>query len=231
MDARAEVLRLLKEGLRPAEIARRLGISKPAVSKHIKALREAGQLSEVVTPSRETNPAPVNRQRGAPPGNRNAVVTGEYETLWDDALSPRERAALRAAGDMPTIDQVTRQIGLIDVRIGRLLERIRQTREALAVGVELQIDGRTETDGSMGDSIMDITATRFAATREVLDRQEKAMDRLTQRRERALALRTMIELKLRPPAGDDEPGRGARTADLPREERLALIRRVAKRNA
>lgn len=204
MDTREEILRLLKEGLKPAQIAAQLGISRQAVSKHVAALRAAGHLPEVVSDKRETNPPAVNpRPRGAPAGNRNAVVTGEYETLWDGGLSPRERAALRAADTMATYDQVCRQIGLLDVRIGRMLERIRQTRESLAAGVELQIDGRTETDGNMGDAVMDITATRFAATREVLDRQERALDRVMQRRERALALRAMLEAKgLSPQEGD-----------------------------
>lgn len=185
----------------------------------------------VAPPQRESNKREIPRakpepkRKGAPPGNRNAVghgppegnqnalVTGEYARLWEPGLTPEEFNALHQVGEFTTLEQINRQLGLIDVRIGRMMLLVRQTRAALAAGVELQLESRTESDklktrddGELITAGPDtVTATNVLVhTREVLERQEAALDRMLQRREKLLALRVSIDLKKQPDGGGGE---------------------------
>jgi hypothetical protein len=139
------------------------------------------------------------------------VVTGEYETLWDAGLTEVEQLAMRNAWTMPVLEQLNRQIGLLDVRIGRALKRVATTKALLEAGVEMQLVGRAETlVGEKG--LLAVANNTLLHKSEVLERQEKALDRMLQRRERLLALKLAAELKLAkltdPDAGQDSKGNG-----------------------
>jgi uncharacterized protein YjcR len=145
---------------------------------------------------------------GPPIGSKNALITGEYETLWDEGLTELERIAMRQAWGIPTLDQINRQLGLLDVRIGRNLKLIAKTRALLEAGVELALDTRVE-EMAGGERLARVGARdTLVHQREILARQEAANDRMLQRRERLLAMRATIELFLmkkglgHSPAGD-----------------------------
>jgi hypothetical protein len=143
--------------------------------------------------------------------------------------------ALKQAGDIPTFQHIDMQMGLIDARIGRMMAMIRQTRTLLAAGVELQLDSRTETDRGKirddGDLLIagsdTVTATNVLVhTREILERQEAAVDRMLQRRERLLALRVRMELALKEPGGGG--GQGDTAAEYRSRVRQVLDNRGAR---
>ena len=60
---------------------------------------------------------------GASPGNKNAVTTGEYETIWLDALDDDERVLFHAV-DTDVIRQLDQEIRLLEIRERRMLKRI-----------------------------------------------------------------------------------------------------------
>lgn len=78
-EHRREILRLLSAGDRPAqEIADELPISRPAVSRHLRLLREAGLVSEHPEGTRRIYRL---EEQGV------AAVQGYLQTVWGDAAT------------------------------------------------------------------------------------------------------------------------------------------------
>lgn len=76
---------------------------------------------------------------GAPIGNKNAVTTGEYETIYVSALSESEQDLYERVETKP-LPQIEMELKLVCVRIHRMLIRVRRLEEAEALsedGMEL----------------------------------------------------------------------------------------------
>lgn len=83
---RREILDLLRTGERPVgELVRRLRLSQPAVSKHLRVLREAG-LVDV----RQDAQRRLYRLRPEPLAELDAWLA-PYRTLWHASLDALER--------------------------------------------------------------------------------------------------------------------------------------------
>ncbi|MBO0826765.1 MAG: helix-turn-helix transcriptional regulator [Streptosporangiales bacterium] len=83
---RREILDLLRAGERPVgELVRRLRLSQPAVSKHLRVLREAG-LVEV----RQDAQRRLYRLRPEPLAELDEWLA-PYRALWDASLDALER--------------------------------------------------------------------------------------------------------------------------------------------
>jgi uncharacterized protein YjcR len=65
---------------------------------------------------------------GAPKKNKNAVKTGEYETIWLDVLEPEEVEMFENMA-IDAIKQLDDDIKLINIRIRRMLERIKDLKQ------------------------------------------------------------------------------------------------------
>jgi len=115
---------------------------------------------------------------GAPAGNKNAVTTGEYETIWLDALDPEERVLFRAV-DTDVLKQLDEEIRLITIRERRMLQRIERLRAAgdftvtrLTTGGEKgKKTNLQEAEGTLGQ----IQAIEEALTR-VQEKKAKLLD-------------------------------------------------------
>ena len=71
----------------------------------------------------------VAKKKGGQPGNKNAVTTGEFETLLFDCLDPEEqRLAQAVPADKQTL--LMQEIQLLTVRERRMLKRIELLRNA-----------------------------------------------------------------------------------------------------
>lgn len=83
---RRQILDLLREGERPVgDLVHRLGLSQPAVSKHLRVLREVG-LVEV----RQDAQRRLYRLRAEPLAEVDSWLT-PYRTLWARSLDALER--------------------------------------------------------------------------------------------------------------------------------------------
>jgi uncharacterized protein YjcR len=67
---------------------------------------------------------------GGPPGNKKAVTTGEYETIWFDSLEEDEQELLEQV-DTDPVQQANEAILLLSIRERRMLQRIRRLMEGL----------------------------------------------------------------------------------------------------
>jgi uncharacterized protein YjcR len=118
------------------------------------------------------------KSTGPPKGNKNAVRTGEYETIWMDALDQEERVLFHAV-DTNVLKQIDEELRLITIRERRMLQRIERLRAAGDFTVVRQTVGtekgkRTnlqEAEGTMGQ----IQAIEEALTR-VQEKKAKLLD-------------------------------------------------------
>lgn len=67
---------------------------------------------------------------GPPPGSKNALKTGEFESIWFDCLTETEQA-LYSNINLDTLAQVEEDIRLITVRERRMMERIKRLMDGL----------------------------------------------------------------------------------------------------
>src|SRR5918911_4133072 len=90
---RRKVFERLREGPRPVgEIARGLPVSRPAVSQHLRVLKEAGLVRERRAGTR--NFYSVN-------GDGLAELRDYFEEYWDEALAAFKEAAEKGENDEP----------------------------------------------------------------------------------------------------------------------------------
>jgi DNA-binding transcriptional ArsR family regulator len=90
---RRAVFERLRHGPRPVgEIARGLPVSRPAVSQHLRILKEAGLVRERREGTR--NFYSLN-------GDGLAEVREYFEELWDEALAAFKQAAEKGESDEP----------------------------------------------------------------------------------------------------------------------------------
>lgn len=151
--------------------------------------------------------------RGGPggmPRNKNAVTTGEHETIWFDCLTEEEQALCYGI-NTDTLVQIENQIQLSTLRERRMMERIRRLMDGLSekerkVLQELQIQKKpmevySEKDGSSKVLMIpeanmvttEITETEYRTIDDIL-KVEEALTRVQDKKTRAIALKHSIEV-------------------------------------
>ncbi len=65
---------------------------------------------------------------GAPKKNKNAVKTGEHETIWFDTLNDKEKKLLPKI-KTKVLELIDDDIKLMEIRIRRMMQRINKTDE------------------------------------------------------------------------------------------------------
>lgn len=132
-----------RKGMKYKEIAEKYGVSLSAVkSWAARYWKKEGcnQKEKKLQPKKKKvatrGAQPGNKNATGPPGNKNAVKTGEFETLFFDALDPEEKKLI--AGVPKDKEQLLfQEIQLLTVRERRMLRRI----EDIRTSVECQKNG------------------------------------------------------------------------------------------
>jgi len=210
VDTRERVLQLLQQGMNQAEIARELGISKPAVSKHAKALEKAGlwKKSAPAAPEPPLKPKskaggkpppgpnrgsfkPGDPRAGAPPGNKNAVKTGEFERIFFDVLDDEERR-IALGLDTSKLAQLDYEIRIITIRERRMMQRIEKLRrEADELGMTIVEVSHEKGEGPKGP--VDLVTAKRAGVLGQIQAIEEALTRVQDKKARLLELKHKIE--------------------------------------
>ena len=112
------------QGTKLVEIASQLNLPEGTVRRWKSTHRWDSERSDKKSERSE------KRKRGAQPGNKKAVTTGEFETLLFDCLDPEEQ---RLAQTVPEDKQklLMQEIQLLTVRERRMLKRIDLLRNSL----------------------------------------------------------------------------------------------------
>lgn len=124
------------------------------------------------------------KSTGPPPekmrGNKNAVKTGEYETIWLDTLDDDERVFFDAI-NTDAVKQIDEEIRLITIRERRMMKRIQNLKQQQHILEEI-----TESD-------------EFGVTKRSVDvsvriqQIEEALTRVQREKIRLLDLKHKIE--------------------------------------
>ena len=123
-----------QKGMKYKEIAEKYGVSLSAVkSWAARYWKKEGcnQKEKKLQPKKKKvatrGAQPGNKNATGPPGNKNALKTGEFETLFFDVLDPEEKKLI--AGVPKDKEQLLfQEIQLLTVRERRMLKRIEDIR-------------------------------------------------------------------------------------------------------
>lgn len=121
---------------------------------------------------------------GGRPANKNAVTTGEYETLHLSALPPEQQALYRAV-DITPMSQAEQSLRLICVREHRILLKI---SKAEAAGNELGMlpSSRKHEIGWGGKGKVDLITTETAPILQTIMALEDSLTRIGTLKMRAI---------------------------------------------
>lgn len=149
-----------RKGMKYKEIAEKYGVSLSAVkswaSRYWKQKEGCNQQEKKLQPKKRkvaTRGAPTGNQNAvgnkggsAPKGNKNAVTTGEFETLLFECLEPEER---RLAESVPADKEqlLLQEIRLLTVREHRMLKRIGDLKRIDAEPDESEDDSSKRPSG------------------------------------------------------------------------------------
>lgn len=108
-----------QKGMSRKDIASKYGVSYKTVCRWV---------SRYFTSVTPVIKKPKKKKVGAPPQNRNAVVTGEHETIWADQLSDDEIALFESL-NLDPLAQINMDIRLLTIRERRMLSYLQELRE------------------------------------------------------------------------------------------------------
>jgi len=124
---------------------------------------------------------------GAPKRNKNAVKTGEYETIWLDTLSEEERELVGKVKDK-VVDLIDDDIKLMEIRIRRMMQRIADLAD-----IDYEIVEMTHEEGSRGSENIDLTKIKEEATSNKILKIEEALTRVQSKKTNLLKLKYQVE--------------------------------------
>ncbi|MEK3744727.1 hypothetical protein NST23_18765 [Brevibacillus sp. FSL K6-0770] len=145
---------------------------------------------------------------GAPPRNINAVKTGEYQSIWMDALTP-EQAQVLDRIDLDPVSQADDEIRLLSWREREMMMRIRKLTEGLTekqrrvlqerltikepVQVHNEKSGETKTFIRSRDELVttEIEETEYRAIEDILALEE-ALTRVQDKKLKAIQLKAQL---------------------------------------
>lgn len=149
-----------------------------------------------------------NAGGGAPPRNTNAVRTGEYQSIWMDALTPEQAEVLERI-DLDPISQADDEIRLLSWRQREMMLRIKKLTEGLSdkqrrvlqerktikdpVQVHDEKTGQSKTVVVTRDELVttEIEETEFRAIEDILALEE-ALTRIQDKKLKAVQLKAQL---------------------------------------
>ncbi|WP_378955394.1 phage terminase small subunit [Pelosinus sp. sgz500959] len=147
---------------------------------------------------------------GGPFANKNAVTTGEYESIWFDCLTEEEQILCNTI-NTDTLAQIEGDIRLITLRERRMMERIKKLIDGLTekerkVLHELHVEKNPIEvyDEKTGKSkvvvvpearlvITEVTETEYRKIDDIL-KVEEALTRVQEKKTRLLTLKNSVEI-------------------------------------
>ena len=215
-DKAFEIYKEYNGNIANREIAKILDISEKTISgwkakdKWNEKLNGVLQKEIRSTPKEKSNKVGKigNKNATGPPGNKNAVTTGEFENIFFDTLEEDELNLIKNI-EIEKRRLLEQEIQLLTIRERRMLKRIENLKEkdmtivSVKSGTEKGMDTElNEYEGTLGQ----IQNIEEALTR-VQDKKQKAIDSLHKFEidEQKLELTVMkLELEIMKQGGQDE---------------------------
>lgn len=150
----------------------------------------------------------VGNSGGAPPRNKNAVTTGEYETIWMDALDEDEQRLYEVI-DTDPISQIEETIRMITLRERRFMLRVQALKNGLTekqrrilqerVTVKEPVQVHDDRSGHAKTVVLarnelvttEIEETEYRAIEDII-KLEEALTRIQEKKLKAIQLKAQL---------------------------------------
>lgn len=163
------------QGMRYKDIFKKYNITLPDLKKIIRKYNLTRDKSQVLKGNKN---AKNNKGGQAPIGNKNAVITGEYENIFQDVLTEQEKQLFRKIKventDSLLLDEYIAEYKLLTIRELRMMRRImtlEQSERDMTIG---SIKKKNNSQGNIE------TTTEAEATLDKIQRIEDGLTRVTE---------------------------------------------------
>ena len=163
------------QGMRYKDIFKKYNITLPDLKKIIRKYNLTRDKSQVLKGNKN---AKNNKGGQAPIGNKNAVITGEYENIFQDVLTEEEKQLFRKIKventDSLLLDEYIAEYKLLTIRELRMMRRImtlEQSKRDMTIG---SIKKKNNSQGNIE------TTTEAEATLDKIQRIEDGLTRVTE---------------------------------------------------
>lgn len=156
-------------------------------------------------PPKKRGAQPGNKNgKGGPPGNKKALVTGAFETIFFDSFTEEERALVEAVYDEKK-ELLKHQINTLLVRERRMLQRIAELRSGMhmltkSTHTTAEPTGAKTADGRDATRVVQISQSSEAHDERVL-RFEDSLTRVQSELRRCID--SLRQLEENSPSGDE----------------------------
>ena len=165
------------QGMRYKDIFKKYNITLPDLKKIIRKYNLTRDKSQVLKGNKNAK----NNKGGQPPiGNKNAVTTGEYESIFQNVLTDEEKSIFKKIKventDSLLLNEYIEEYKLLTIRELRMMRRImtlEQSERDMTIG---SIKKKNNSQGNIE------TTTEAEATLDKIQRIEDGLTRVTAKR-------------------------------------------------
>ena len=123
---------------------------------------------------------------GAPENNKNAVTTGEYESIFSDFYSDKEKMIAQRLKETTNYSKLEQDIELYTIRETRIMQRIQELRSSKKdLTIESITRHKTNSMNSDGTS-SESTSTHAELTMDKIQKLEESLTRVQQAKVKAI---------------------------------------------
>lgn len=136
-----------------------------------------------------------NKGGHAPKKNKNAVTTGEYESIYKDVLDDEELELFNNYSIKDKIEELMNELKLLTIREKRMLKRIADLKNT---GKDLTINSITRNKNSTteyGGMASESSSTYAESTVEKIQRIEEALTRIQEAKRRCIESMHKLEIE------------------------------------
>jgi uncharacterized protein YjcR len=160
----------------------------PAVNGRCRISKHNGSPSKM----KGNQNAKGNSGGSAPEKNKNAVTTGEYETIWLDCLSEKEQKKYNSI-DTDLSVQIDEEIKLTTFREYKMMKRIADLAEVDYTTVQKVVKSKPSKDKQIPSVVVSEQEEKVLATLSQIQGIEDALTRVQGRKARLLSLKHKIQ--------------------------------------
>lgn len=163
------------QGMRHKDIFKKYNITLPDLKKIIRKYNLTRDKSQVLKGNKNAK----NNKGGQPPmGNKNAVTTGEYESIFQDVLTDEEKDIFKKIKventDSLLLNEYIEEYKLLTIREFRMMRRIMTLEKSKT---DMTIGSIKKKNNSQGNIE---TTTEAEATLDKIQRIEDGLTRVTE---------------------------------------------------
>lgn len=166
------------QGMRYKDIFKKYNITLPDLKKIIRKYNLTRDKSQVLKGNKNAK----NNKGGQPPiGNKNAVTTGEYESIFQNVLTDEEKSIFKKIKventDSLLLNEYIEEYKLLTIRELRMMRRIMTLEQSER---DMTIGSIKKKNNSQGNIETTTEATEAEATLDKIQRIEDGLTRVTE---------------------------------------------------